>query len=292
MQFLVYLLVYPIIWFISILPFRLLYLLSDVLYFILYYIVKYRKATVQKHLKMALPHLTEQERLVIEKKSYKHQCDMFLEMIKTLNISKREMERRYVFTNLEIYKELEAQQKSVIIMLAHYASYEWVISMNNYINFNGYGIYKRIKNPYFDGLVKKIRSRYKTTLISTKETAQTIEDNNLKKTLGVYGFISDQTPGSVKNSHWYRFMGIETPIHIGAEVLAKRFDMNIVFLKTKKVKRGFYEATFEILTDDARSVPDFKISETFIQKVEQQIYEAPEFYMWTHKRWKHKKEVN
>lgn len=290
MQFLAYLLIYPIIWFISILPFKLLYLFSDLLYVVFYYIVKYRRKTVRKHLEMALPHLSEKERLEVEKKSYKHQCDMFLEMIKTLNISRKEMERRFVFTNLEIYKELEAKQKSVAIMFAHYASYEWAVSMNNYLNFKGYGIYKRIKNPYFDNLVKKIRLVHKATLITTKETTQTIEENNSNKVLAVYGFISDQTPGSVKNSHWYRFMGIETPIHIGAEVLAKRFDMSVVFLRTKKVKRGFYEATLEVLTDDARSIPDYKISETFMQKVEEQIYEAPEFYMWTHKRWKHKKE--
>ena len=107
--------------------------------------------------------------------------------------------------------------------------------------------------------------------------------------MGVYGFASDQSPRKAENMYWYTFMGIETPIHIGAEVLAKKYDMNMIYLKVKKVKRGYYEASFELLSDDVNSFPDYKISEIFMQKVEQQILEAPEFYLWTHKRWKHKR---
>ncbi|MFK7049933.1 lysophospholipid acyltransferase family protein [Flavobacterium columnare] len=287
MQLVVYILVYPIIWFISILPFKLLYILSDSVYFIIYYIVGYRKKTVRHNLMIAFPNLSSKERLSIEKKSYRHLCDMFLEMIKTLSISEKEMDKRYQFTNLEIYNKLEMQQKSVIIMLAHYASYEWIIAMNKYIKFEGFGVYKKIKNRYFDKLVKKIRSKFNATLISTKETSKVIEKNNHNNILSVYAFISDQTPKPSSNMHWYQFMGKETPIHVGAELLAKRFDMSLIFLKVKKIKRGFYQATFEILADEVKSIPNFQISEKFIQKVEQQIYEAPEYYMWTHKRWKH-----
>ncbi|MET3045846.1 lysophospholipid acyltransferase family protein [Flavobacterium covae] len=287
MQLVVYLLLYPIIWFISILPFKLLYLLSDGIYFIIYYLIGYRKKTVRRNLIIAFPNLSFKERLSIEKKSYRHLCDMFLEMIKTLSISEEEMDKRYQFTNLEIYNKLEIQQKSVIIMLAHYASYEWIIAMNKYIKFEGFGVYKKIKNPYFDKLVKKIRSKFNATLISTKETSKVIENNNKKNILSAYAFISDQTPKASSNMHWYKFMGKEAPIHIGAEMLAKRFDMNIIFLRVKKIKRGFYQATFEILTEQVNSVPNFQISENFIKRVEEQIYEAPEYYMWTHKRWKH-----
>ncbi|AUX17503.1 lysophospholipid acyltransferase family protein [Flavobacterium columnare] len=286
MQLLVYLLLYPVIWFISILLLKLLYLLSDGVYFFIYYIIGYRKKTVRHNLVIAFPHLSSEERLFIEKKSYRHLCDMFLEMIKTLNISEKEMDKRYQFTNLDIYNKLEEQQKSVIIMLAHYANYEWLIAMNKYIKFEGFGVYKKIKNPYFDRLVKKIRSKFKATLISTKETSKVIEKNDTNNKLSAYAFISDQTPKASSNMHWYQFMGKEAPIHIGAEMLAKRFDMNIIFLKVKKIQRGFYQATFEILSDQVKSVPNFQISENFIKKVEEQIYEAPEYYMWTHKRWK------
>lgn len=289
MQFLIYLLVYPILWLISIMPFPLLYAFSDFIYVILYYVIGYRKKTVRQNIAMALPHLSDKERLVIEKKSFHHLCDMFLEMAKTMTISEKEINKRFKYTNLEVYLDLEKKGKSIALMCAHYASYEWVLSMNNHITFKGFGIYKKIANPHFDKLVKDIRAKFKAYLITTKETKTCIEQNNKNGILGVYGFASDQTPRRSDSMHWFHFMGIETPIHFGAEMLAKRYNMNVIYLKVSKVKRGYYEASFEVLSDDVKSVPDFKISETFMQKVEQQIYEAPEFYLWTHKRWKHKK---
>lgn len=289
MQFLIYLLVYPILWLISILPFPILYLFSDFVYFLVYYVIGYRKKTVRKNIALALPHLSEQERLIIEKKSFHHLCDMFLEMIKTMSISEKEINKRFSYTNLDVYLDLEKKGKSIALMCAHYASYEWVLSMNNHITFKGYGIYKKIANPYFDKLVKNIRAKFKAYLITTKETKTTIEQNAKNGVLGIFGFASDQTPRRSDTMHWDSFLGIETPIHTGAEMLAKRYDMNVIFLKVKKVKRGYYEASFEVLADDVKSIPDYKLSENFMRKVEQQIYEAPEFYLWTHKRWKHKK---
>lgn len=289
MRFILYLLVYPILWCISMLPFPLLYLLSDFVYVIVYYIIGYRKKTVRENLALALPHLSAQERLVIEKKSFRHLCDMFLEMIKTMTISKKEISKRFVFTNLEVYKKLEEQEKSIAMMLAHYASYEWVISMNAYVTFSAFAIYKKIKNPYFDKLVRDIRSRFKASLIITKETIPTIIRNNKNKLLSIYGFASDQSPKISSAFHWQKFMGIEVPVHTGAEMLAKKYNMNVIFLKVKKVKRGFYEASFEVLSENVQEVPDYEITDKFLKLVEQQIYEAPEYYLWTHKRWKHRR---
>ena len=288
MQFLIYLLFYPLLWLISILPFRLLYLFSNFAYLIVYYIIGYRRPTVRENLLMAFPNLTEKERLVIEKKSYRHLCDMFLEMIKTMSISEAGMDRRFKFTNLEAYTDLEKENKSIALMCAHYASYEWVISMNKYITFPGYAIYKRIANPYFDKLVRDIRSKFKAFLITTKDTIPTIKENEKNGIKGLYGFASDQSPKSAKAFHWTTFMNIKTPVHTGAEMLAKKFDMNVIFLKVKKVKRGYYEASFELLSKDVRNVPDYNITDEFLTRVEKQIYEAPEFYLWTHKRWKHR----
>lgn len=288
MQFLLYIFLYPILFLISILPFRLLYIFSDCVYILVYRIIGYRKKTVRENLALALPHLTEKERLVIEKKSYKHLCDMFLEMIKTMTISVKEIEKRFVLKNVDYYLEMEKQGKSIALMCGHYASYEWSISINSRITFEGFAIYKRINNKYFDDLVKKIRSRFKAYLITTKETVPTIEANNEKGVKGLYGFASDQSPQVKQKTYWSNFMGIEVPVYTGAEMLAKKFDMNVMFMKIKKVKRGFYEMEFELLTDDAKSIPNYEITETFLRKVEQQILEAPEFYLWTHKRWKHR----
>lgn len=289
MQLLIYILLYPILWLISILPFPILYLFSDLVYVLVYYVIGYRKKTVRDNLAKALPHLSAQERLVIEKKSFHHLCDMFLEMVKTMSISEKEINKRFQFTNLEVYLDLEKKGKSIALMCAHYASYEWVLSMNNHINFKGYGIYKKIANPYFDKLVKDIRAKFKAYLITTKETKVTIEENAKNGVLGVFGFASDQTPRRSDNLYWDSFLGLETPIHVGAEMLSKRYDMNVIFLKVTKIKRGYYQASFEVLTEDINSIPDYHLSEQFMRKVEQQIYEAPEYYLWTHKRWKHKR---
>jgi KDO2-lipid IV(A) lauroyltransferase len=289
MQLLLFILVYPIIWLISILPFRLLYIFSDFVCFWVYPVFGYRKKVVRENIAMALPHLTSKERLLIEKKFYSHMCDMFLEMIKTMNISQKEMEKRFVFTNLDLYHDLEKKGKSIALLCAHYASYEWAVSMNYHITFEGYGIYKKINNKYFDKLIKDIRSKFNATLLNTRETIPTIERNYKTNHLSVYGLASDQSPQVSKAYHWAKFMGIETPVHTGAEMLAKRFDMNVIFLKNKKVKRGYYEATFELMADNPLEVPNYEISEDFLRRVEKQIQEAPEFYLWTHKRWKHRR---
>jgi KDO2-lipid IV(A) lauroyltransferase len=264
-------------------------LFSDFIYLIVYYVIGYRKKTVRENLALALPNLSDEERLVIEKKSFHHLCDIFLEMIKTMTISKKEISKRFVFTNLEVYKKLEEKEKSIAMMLAHYASYEWVISMNTYVTFSAFAIYKKINNPYFDKLVRNIRSRFKASLITTKETIPVIIKNNKSKELSIYGFASDQSPILSSAYHWQKFMGIEVPVHTGAEMLAKKYDMNVVFLKVKKVKRGYYEASFEVLSENAKEVPNYEITDKFLKLVEQQIHEAPEYYLWTHKRWKHRR---
>lgn len=287
MQYLIYLLVYPLIWIISILPFRLLYLFSDFVYIIVYRVVHYRKKTVRHNLALALPHLSDKERLSIEKKFYHHLCDMFLEMIKTMNISEEEICKRFVFNNIEVYKKLEKQGKSIAVICSHYANYEWIISMNYHSDFIGYGIYKQIKNPYFDKLVHKIRSKFNAKLITTKQTIPTIIHNNKNNVMALYGFASDQSPSKTTSVHWAKFLGIETPVHTGAEILSKRYNMNLIYLNTKKVKRGYYEATLDILSENPNNIPNYELTDQFLKLLEKQIYEAPEFYLWTHRRWKH-----
>ena len=288
MQFLLYILIYPFIWILSILPFPVLYLLSDCVCFLVYRIFKYRKRVVRGNIALALPHLSEKERTIIEKKFYAHLCDLFLEMIKTLSISKKEIEKRYTFSNMEVYHDLEKKEKSIALLCAHYASYEWAVSMNYHIHFMGYGVYKKLANPYFDKLVRKIRSKFKSQLIDSKETIPTMATNFRNKNYSLYGLVSDQSPKLSTTHHWEKFMGIEVPVHTGGEMLAKKYDMNVIFLKTKKLKRGYYEGSFEILCDEnIKDIPNYEITSNFLKLVEQQIYDAPEFYLWTHNRWKH-----
>src|SRR5690606_4800372 len=184
------------------------------------------------------------------------------------------------------YLDLEKKGKSIAMLCAHYASYEWVISMNHYITFRGYAIYKRIANKYFDKVVRDIRSKFGAHLITTKQTVATIEENKKKGVLSVFGFATDQSPKISKIFHWTNFMGIESPVITGAEMLSKKYDMNIIYLHVRKLKRGYYEATFEVPFENPREIPNYEITDLFMQRLEQQIKAAPEYYLWTHKRWK------
>jgi lauroyl/myristoyl acyltransferase len=289
MQFLIFIIAYPFLWVISILPFRIFYLLSDFIYFIVYYIIGYRKKTVRANLALALPHLSDEERRIIEKKSYQHLCDMFMEMIKTLTISSEEMNKRFVIKNIEAIKEYEKKGKSIMLIASHYASWEWLITLNQKLSFQGVGVYKKLANKYFDKLVRDIRSKYNTELVPTYKTIPLIAQNQKNGIHCVYGLASDQSPKLDRIFHWDSFMGVEVPVHTGPEMLAKKYDMTVVFAKVKKVKRGYYELTIIPISDDPKSVPDFGITHSFIKEVEKQIYEAPEYYFWTHKRWKHRR---
>ena len=287
MQLLAFILIYPILWLISILPFRILYALSDVICFLIYRIFKYRKRIVRSNLSLTLPHLSEVERKVIEKKFYSHMCDLFLEMIKTMSISDIEIRQRFTFTNIELIKEYEDKNKSVILMCAHYASWEWLIVIAKYIDFQSFGIYKKVNNKYFDKLVNKMRQRLDAKLVETKKSIALMEENEAQGIKAFYGFASDQSPQLHREKYWDNFMGIYVPVYTGAEMLAKKLDFNILFVKVEKIKRGFYQATLCPLVENARLIPDYEISSLFLREVEKQILEKPEFYFWTHKRWKH-----
>ncbi len=289
MHFLAYILIYPLLWFISIMPFRILYLISDGLYVLLYYIIGYRKKVVTNNLKLVFPEKSEKEIFAIRKKFYKHLCDMFLEMAKTMNISEIELKKRFKILNPEECKRLESLNKSVILMYGHYASWEWSVELQNHVNFKGLGVYKKLANTYFDKLAKAIRSKYNTQLISTKEAVSTINDYENKGIKSMTAFISDQSPRLTKEVYWGTFMGIDVPCFTGAERLAKKLDLAIAYLKVTKLKRGYYEAEIITLAENPNDYNDYELTDMFLREVEKQIYEAPEYYFWTHKRWKHKR---
>ncbi|WP_276381846.1 lysophospholipid acyltransferase family protein [Flavobacterium sp. H4147] len=288
MQFIVYILAYPLLWLISILPFRIFYWFSDFVYFIIYRIIGYRKKVVRENLALALPHLGAAERKEIEKKFYQHMCDMFLEMVKTMSISPEEMEKRFHVTNIELVQDYARKGKSVILVASHYASYEWLLTINPKLGFQGIAVYKRLANPYFDKLIRKIRSKYKTEMIETRQAIPTMAQNQRSGKLSMYGLASDQSPKLDRIFHSMKFMGVEVPVHTGAEMLAKKYDLSVISVEVRKVKRGYYEATFVPIADDPKEYKDFEITEKYLKGVEKQIYEAPEFYLWTHKRWKHR----
>ena len=291
MQLIAYIIIYPFLWLISILPFKLLYALSDVLYLFLYKVFGYRKSTVKSNLRLVFPDKSEKEISSITSKFYHHLCDMILEAIKAMTISKAELKKRFVFPNVSLINDLEQKNKSIILMCAHYGSWEWVFILQTYVKHKGYAVYKRLANKYFDRLVKRIRARHNSHLITTKETFKVLKSCKDNNELTINGFVSDQSPKANKAFHWSEFMGIKVPMHTGAEIIAKRMDMAVVYFKVKRLKRGYYETTFETITENPKEFKDYEITDLFFKLVEKQIYEAPQYYLWTHKRWKHRDKV-
>jgi len=291
MQFIIFILVYPLIWLLSILPMRVLYLFSDFLYLLVYYVFGYRKKVVYSNLKLSFPDKSEKEILKIQKKFYHHFIDIFIEMIKGFTISKKEILKRYKYRNIELINELEKKDKSIIIMGAHYNNWEWIITLNHYVKYETFAAYTKINNKYFERQMLRTREKLGAHFIQTTKFVKYMEKNKATKRMSIYGLLSDQSPQLHKAKYFKEFMGVKAPIHTGAEFLAKRFDHAVVLMKTYKIKRGYYETSFETLAENPNDYPDYQITDVFLEKIEAQIRETPQYYFWTHKRWKHTHEI-
>mgnify|MGYP001002023400 FL=1 len=291
MNLIIYILVYPFIWFVSILPFRVLYFISDIIYVILFYLVGYRKKVVLNNLQLTFPEKSTKELLIIRKKFYSHFVDVFIEMIKTFTVSKKEIYNRYTFTNIDFFTELYKDGKSVILVGPHYANWEWIMSLDPFVDYKGYAAYTKINNRYFNDKILESRAKFGTNLIQTSKVVPEIKYNQQNSIQAAYGLLSDQSPQLKKTHYWGNFLGIKVPIHTGAEMLAKKYNMNMVFIDTKKIKRGYYETTFSLISNDSTNVIDYKLTDIFLKKTEEKIHDQPEYYLWTHKRFKHKDKV-
>jgi KDO2-lipid IV(A) lauroyltransferase len=287
MQLLVFIVAYPFLWIISILPYRLFYGVSDVFFILLYYVVGYRKKVVRSNLELTLPNTSSAERKRIEKAFYKHLCDLMLEMVKTMHLSKEAVKKRYQVQNIELVNEI-GNEKSILAVCSHYANWEWNVSINNYIDIAGFAVYQKIGNVYFDRLIRKFRAKWNTTPIEQKETVKAVIRNEQKGIKGLYGMVSDQSPMASRAQYWSQFMGIKVPVFNGAEILARKLDLAVVFLKVSKVKRGYYKAAFIPISLQGKTTTEGEITEAFLRLTEEQIKEQPEYYLWTHRRWKHR----
>lgn len=287
MQLLVFLLIYPFLWLISILPHRLFYAFSDVAFFFVYQVFGYRRKVVQENLNLVFPQKSASEIHTIEKAFYHHLCDTFLEMIKSMSLSKKQVLKKYEVVNVELLREIE-KKNSIIILCAHYANWEWNVSINNYVESKGYAVYQKINNAYFDRFVRKVRARWNTTLITQPQTAKTIIKNYRENIRAAYGMVSDQSPQVSRAQYWTDFMGITVPIFNGGELLARKTGLAVVFLKVSKVKRGHYKAELIPITLNGKETVEHEITNKFLRLTEAQIREKPEHYLWTHKRWKHR----
>lgn len=291
MQRLLYILVYPFWWVISILPMSVLYVLSDIFFFLSYYVIGYRRKVVKENLALALPDKTDKERKQIAKEFYVHLSDILVETIKSLTISEKEINRRFQFENPELLQELYNQDKSVLLMCGHYASWEWSGILTKHMPYKGLAVYKQLRNPNFDRLVRKIREKFGGEIVTNKQIVSKLFRMHRDKQKSLTLILSDQTPKISDYKHVDTFMGIRVPVFVGTEELAKRLGQIPVYLHVEKVKRGYYSARFIPLTMDPKNIPDYGITRMFLDEIEKQIHKAPAYYLWSHKRWKHRNAV-
>lgn len=279
-----YLLIIPI----SLLPFPVLYLFSDLLYIILYRIFGYRKKVVISNLKNSFPEKSNSEIDHIASLFYRHLCDVIVETFKSFTISKKQILKRMVFENPELINKYYDQNRSVIIAGGHYNNWEWIAtSVDQQIKHQSIAIYKQLTNKFFDQKMRTTRGRFGLMMIDTKKVKETFE--NLRNELTATIFGNDQSPGKVANSYWVRFLNQDTAVMYGTEKYAKEMNYPVLFGAISKVKRGYYTFRFEEVENNPVDSPYGFITEKTTQLLEQQIIEAPQYWLWTHRRWKHKR---
>jgi len=287
-HFLVFILFYLFIFLISILPFRIIYIISDIVFLILYYVVGYRKKVVLENLSIAFPEKSKDELTLITKKFYRHFTDIFMETIKSFTISEKQLKQRVVLTNPELPDAYYDNNQSVMILSGHYANWEWVSSVvETSIKYNLSVAYKKISNKYIDKLFKRNRNKFGVTPVSSKEFYSYILSNLKNENYQAYGFIADQSPNFNKIKYWGTFMGVEVPIINGPEAIARKLNLPVFYFRTERVKRGFYQSTFVLLEEKPKKAEPNQITDRYILELEKQIRKNPEYYFWTHKRFKH-----
>ncbi|HMG82688.1 MAG TPA: lysophospholipid acyltransferase family protein [Ferruginibacter sp.] len=286
---LAYYLIVPIIYLVSILPFAFLYLFSDFLYFNLYYVFSYRKKVIEQNLRNSFPEKTDKEIKAIQKDFYRHFCDFVIETIKMLTVGKAEIIKRCKLTPeaSAVYAQFAREKKSVILVMGHFGNWEWACnSFNAQTEQQLFVIYHPLSNTYFDALMQKIRMRNGSKLIAMKDTYREMTVH--KNGLNVTAFLSDQTPHP-DHAYWTTFLNQDTPVFKGVEVISKKMKLPVVFTSMRKVKRGYYEMISEILIESPEKVDEDEVSEMYIRKLEEDIRQQPEIWLWSHKRWKHKR---
>lgn len=271
----------------SLLPYRALYLLSDFIYFVLYVIFKYRRTIVRKNITNSFPEYSESRITEIEKKFYSHFCDIIVESIKLFTISEKQLSKRLIYKNREEIEEFYRKNKSVVLCGGHYNNWEMFGTIiQQYIQHKVIGIYAPLNNSFFNSKFIESRSKFGLSLLSMKKVKEGFEEN--KKLITATVFATDQSPTYSKNVHWTMFLNQPTAVFTGAEFYAKAYNYPVIFGYITKVKRGYYELSSELICENPNSTKDGEITELHTRMLEKQILENPQFWLWTHNRWKRK----
>lgn len=279
-----YLIILPISW----LPFRMLYILSDGLFVLVYKVFKYRKKVIYTNLKNSFPNYSETQLLEVEEGFYRHLCDVVVEAFKGFSISKEDAMKRMKIMNPEVIDQFYDQGKSVVLVGGHYNNWElFAVAVAPYIKHKAVALYTNLQNKAMDTKVRSSRSKYGLRMLSIHQIREALAQHKSELTATIFG--ADQSPRKTQRAYWMTFLNQETAVQFGTEKFAKEYDMPVVYGVIKKVKRGFYEVYFQLITDQPNQIPHGYITQQHTQLLEKTIVEAPQYWLWSHKRWKRKR---
>ena len=283
---------YALFYLLSLLPLRVLYLLSDFIYLIIYYVVGYRVKLTRKNMADSFPEKSEQELRSIERGFYHWFCDYIVETLKMLSISDKEMKRRMKFNGLEQMTEWTEKGRPCALYLGHYCNWEWIVSMPLSLDDKAVcsQIYHPLENKHFESLFLKIRQRWGSMCIAMNDSIRKLIEYRTAKPGLLTGYISDQVPFWNNIHHWVNFLNHDTPVLTGSERLTKKMNNGIFYLYMRRPRRGYYVADVKVITLDPRSMDDYQVTDAYFKLLEENIREAPQYWLWTHNRWKRTRE--
>jgi Kdo2-lipid IVA lauroyltransferase/acyltransferase len=287
MPVLYYLLIYPI----SRLPFGALYALSDVLFYLIYYLAPYRKKVVLQNLTRSFPDKSPDEIKIIAKKFYRHFCDITLESFKMFSITEAELRERFVFNDMHVAQKLFKEGKSFVFGGGHYNNWEvFAVACQLGIPHKCVALYKPLSNAWFDKKMKASRGQYGLHMWPVKQAREMFETE--KSNVSLYIFGMDQSPSSSKRCHWMTFLNQDTGVSFGIEKFSREYNLPVIYGRINKVKRGHYSLDLELLTEEPNTLQSGEIVERLMLLLEKDIKAIPEYWLWTHKRWKRKRPVD
>lgn len=276
-------------WLISLLPLSILYVFSYLLFFLFYYFPGYRKEVVYKNLRNSFPDKSESELKSISRRFYKHLADMFIEGIKLRHMSEKQLRRRFKYINPELVNSYYDKKQDAIAAFGHYGNWEWIIGMHKFINYHVLTVYKPLHNKYFDRYFFNIRSKYGMEILPMASILRRIISCSNEGINTITALVADQTPPRKEIHHTINFLNQETPVYLGVEKIASRFNMAVFFYNIRKVKRGYYEVEAELITDKPQELKEHELTRMHMERLEMLIREKPEYWLWSHRRWKHTK---
>jgi KDO2-lipid IV(A) lauroyltransferase len=269
----------------SYLPLPVLYLFTDFFYLLLISIISYRKKVVRTNIERSFPNLSLQEKRKIERRFYRHLTDLLAEGVKNLSISEFELKKRITVSNPELMQQLFQQHKDVLLISGHYNNWEWLITAQNILfEHQAVGIGMPLSNKFWDKELNARRSRFGMQIIHSKIVHDYFQREREKPIATLV--LADQAPGDPNKSFWMEFLNQTTPIVYGPEMLAHRYNQCCVFFHLEKVRRGHYKMHLALITDDPKSTSWGEITTAHANRLEKVIQEHPEFWLWSHKRWK------